>query len=135
VTQLQQQLERFRPEPNKDLIANMATKIGLKRHGFKRYAKRYRGMAAISEVSALTPSNVSLLKSTATFPLDSDSNGVLALEGIVSGKRRILEASLASYILKLASSPLFEQPKVQKSVIEPDNGSDVLHFIVHIQML
>jgi hypothetical protein len=83
----------------------------------------------------LTPSNVSLLKSTVTFPLDSDSNGVLALEGIVSGKRRILEASLASYILKLASSPLFEQPKVQKSVIEPDSGSDVLHFIVHIQML
>jgi len=134
LAQLQQQLELFNPEPDENLIANLATKVALKRQKFKKYSQRYRGMAAISEIAAITPGNISLLSSTTTFPKGPDGKGSLVLEGIVRGKRRILEATLASYVLKLAGSPLFEQPSVNKSVIEPENDSDVLHFIVHINM-
>ena len=134
VAQLKQQQEAFTPEPDENLIANLATKVALKRQKFKKYSQRYRGMAAIGEISALTPGNISLLSSTSTLPKGPDGKGTLILEGIVRGKRRILEATLASYVLKLAGSPLFEQPSVNKSVIEPENDSDVLHFIVHIEM-
>jgi hypothetical protein len=58
----------------------------------------------------------------------------MILEGIVRGKRRLLEAALAGYVLKLAGSPLFEQPSVKNNVIESENGSDVLHFTVQIKM-
>lgn len=132
--QLQQQLELFRPEPDKDLISNMATKVALKRQGFRKYSQRYRGMAAISEISALTPSNVSLLTSSISFPDGSEGKGTMILEGIVQGRRRILEAALAGYVLKLAGSPLFEQPSVKQSVIESENEKEVLHFTVQIEM-
>jgi len=134
VVQLKQQLEAFTPQPDENFIINLATKVALKRQRFKKYSQRYRGMAAISEISALTPGNISLLNSTTLFPKGPDSKGSLVLEGIVRGKRRILEATLASYVLKLAGSPLFGQPGVNKSVIESENDSDVLHFIVHIEM-
>jgi Tfp pilus assembly PilM family ATPase len=134
LTQLKQQLELFRPEPDKNLITKMATKVAMKRQSFRRYSKRYRGMAAISEISAMTPNNVSLLSSSTIFPDKADGKGTMILEGKVRGKRRILEATLAGYVLKLAGSPLFEQPSVNKSVIESENDNDVLHFTVQIEM-
>ena len=134
LTQLKQQLEHFRPEPNKNLIASMATKVALKRQGFRKYSRRYRGMAAISEISALTPNNVSLLSSSTVFPDGPDGKGTMVLEGNVRGKRRILEAALAGYVLKLAGSPLFEQPSVKRSEIVSEDGRDVLHFNVQIEM-
>jgi Tfp pilus assembly PilM family ATPase len=134
VTQLKQQLELFTPEPDKNLITNMATKVAGKRQSFRKYSKRYRGMAAISEISALTPNNVSLMNSSTTFSDGPDGKGTMILEGIVRGKRRLLEAALAGYVLKLAGSPLFEQPSVKRNVIESENGSDVLHFTVQIIM-
>ena len=91
-------------------------------------------MAAISEISALTPSNVSLLTSSISFPDGSEGKGTMILEGIVQGRRRILEAALAGYVLKLAGSPLFEQPSVKQSVIESENEKEVLHFTVQIEM-
>ena len=134
LTQLKQQLELFRPEPDKNLVTNMATKVAGKRQSFRKYSKRYRGMAAISEISALTPNNVSLMNSSTTFSDGPDGEGTMILEGIVRGKRRLLEAALAGYVLKLAGSPLFEQPSVKSNVIESENGSDVLHFTVQIKM-
>jgi hypothetical protein len=134
LTQLKQQLELFRPEPDKNLVTNMATKVAGKRQSFRKYSKRYRGMAAISEISALTPNNVSLMNSSTTFSDGPDGEGTMILEGIVRGKRRLLEAALAGYVLKLAGSPLFEQPSVKRNVIESENGSDVLHFTVQIKM-
>ena len=134
LTQLKQQLELFRPEPDKNLVTNMATKVAGKRQSFRKYSKRYRGMAAISEISALTPNNISLMNSSTTFSDGPDGKGTMTLEGIVRGKRRILEAALAGYVLKLAGSPLFEQPSIIRNVIESENGSDVLHFTVQINM-
>jgi hypothetical protein len=58
----------------------------------------------------------------------------MVLEGKVRGKRRVLEAALAGYVLKLAGSPLFEQPKVNRSEIVSEDGKDVLHFSVQIEM-
>jgi Tfp pilus assembly PilM family ATPase len=133
-TQLKEQMEQFRPEPDKNLIANMATKVSLKRQGFRKYSRRYRGMAAISEISALTPNSVSLLSSSTVFPEGPDGKGTMVLEGNVRGKRRVLEAALAGYVLKLAGSPLFEQPKVNRSEIVSEDGKDVLHFSVQIEM-
>ncbi len=134
LTQLNQQLEHFRPEPDKNLITSMAAKVALKRQNFRKYSKRYRGMAAISEISALTPLNISLMSSSLVFTDGPTGKGTLTLEGTVKGKRRILEASLAGYVLKLAGSPLFDQPSVKRSVIDSENESDVLHFTVQINM-
>jgi len=136
VDNLKQQLELFTPEPDKNLIANLAVKIALRRQELRKYSQRYRGMASIGEISALTPSNISLLSSSISFPDGPGGKGVILLDGVVRGKRRILEAALAGYVLKLAGSPLFEQPSIKQSTIETEteNGNDVLNFSVQLEI-
>jgi hypothetical protein len=54
--------------------------------------------------------------------------GRVLLEGIVSGDLNSLEDHLVGYILKLQSSPMFSQAKLNKSTIESTGSGEVLRF-------
>ena len=53
---LSQQLDQLGPRVNKDLVLQMAAKIKNKHQRLKEYSERFRAIAVINEISALTPS-------------------------------------------------------------------------------
>ena len=116
----------------------------------KTYSERYFGMAVISELSSLTPANISLINLKANLgsvapdkePLKKDKKEAgknevknLVLEGLVFGGHGTLESSLAGFIMKLKESPMFRQISIQKNSIEPLRKDDVLHFIIEIKLM
>lgn len=146
---LRRELDRYNPRIDKNFILQIATKVKQEQGVTRSYSDRYLGMAVISELSTLTPSHIRLLKlRTDMMPLSAANNPAVTpkkepakevekvrsveVEGIVLGDRAKLESLLSSYVLKLQSSPLFKETKVQKTTVESyymnKGQSEVLRF-------
>ncbi len=139
IDDLSKQLALYSPEPTQDVIRQMAESVKQKQKSLKEYSNKYRGMAAISELTALTPDNINMISSTVYLGQNKTDNSETAksvvLDGIISGERHMLEAIMAGYLVKLASSPLFDQPNVLKSDVETYGDNEVLRFTINLGML
>lgn len=157
---LRNELDRYNPRIDKNFILQIATKVKEEQKITRNYSERYIGMAVISELAALTPSHIRLLKmrtDLAAVPALKNPEGTpkkepvkegekdmgrarhLEIEGIVLGERGKLESLLSSYVLKLQSSPLFKETKVQKTSVEAyqiNRGqNEVLLFNLTVKMI
>ncbi|HOD35313.1 MAG TPA: pilus assembly protein PilM [Syntrophales bacterium] len=153
---LGKELDRYNPRIDKNFILQIATKVKQEQGVTRSYSERYLGMAVISELSTLTPSHIRLLKlRTDMVPLPAANNPAVApkkepakevekvrnveVEGIVLGDRAKLESLLSSYVLKLQSSPLFKDTKVQKTSVESyylnKGQSEVLRFNLTVKVI
>ncbi len=145
LVQLQQQLEQQSPIVDQNLIIKMVTKVQRKTDTLEAISKRYMGMAVISEISELTPSNIRLFSITAEFGRRSeynqaekkskDKNKLLNIEGVIFGDRMKLETSLADYIVKLKSSPMFGRPVIKKRSFEFFDDKEVLQFTAQLDLV
>ena len=105
--------------------------------------KRYEGLALLSEITRLTPENISLLHVSVAMgssitlldvpaakgrPIKTaaDAKGTLLLKGIVNGERTSLETSLTIYIARLDQSQLFHAVEVDSTKLV--ESSDELHL-------
>jgi len=153
---LRKELDRYNPRIDKNFILQIATKVKQEQGVTRSYSERYIGMAVISELSTLTPSHIRLLKmrtDMAAVPAAKNPGGTpakepvkeservrnLEVEGIVLGERGKLESLLSSYVLKLQSSPLFRETKVQKTNVESyymnKGQSEVLRFNLTVKII
>jgi Tfp pilus assembly PilM family ATPase len=155
---LRKELDHYNPRIDKNFVLQIATKVKEEQKITRSYSERYIGMAVISELSALTPSHIRLLQmrtDLAAVPALKNPEGAskkepvkggdtvraryLEIEGIVLGERGKLETLLSSYVLKLQSSPLFRETKVQKSNVESyymNRGqNEVLRFNLMVKMI
>ena len=145
LSQLQQQLEQHSPILDQNLIIKMVAKVQRKTDTLDAISKRYLGMAVISEISELTPSNISLISIIAEFgrPFaynqeekeSKDKNKLLNIEGVIFGDRMKLETSLADYIVKLKSSPMFDRPVIKKRSFAFFEDKEVLKFTVQLDLI
>ena len=145
ISQLQQELEQHSPILDQNLIINMVAKVQRKTNTLDAISKRYLGMAVISEISELTPSNISLFSIIAEFgrPFaynqeekeSKDKNKLLNIEGVIFGDRMKLETSLADYIVKLKSSPIFSRPVIKKRSFKFFEDKEVLQFTVQLDLM
>ena len=98
-------------------------------------------MAVLAELSLLTPPNIRLLSFTAKVgPIpeakNKEAKNDLVLEGMVFGDQQKLEGSLATYLLRMESSPLFSQAGIhKKSSFELHEGRKALHFMVRMVLI
>ncbi|MGZ6231266.1 MAG: hypothetical protein ACXWMO_10930, partial [Syntrophales bacterium] len=151
VAQLEQQLSLYKPRVDQSLISGMLSSSSRQHQLARTYVDRYLGMAVISELSSMTPPNIRLIdlkvstgavqsgKMTAKEPkregADQKQEGKnVTVEGVVFGDRKALEASLAGYIMKLRTSPIFNNISIQKNSIEPLRKDEVLHFIIDMKL-
>ena len=138
---LRKELARYGAGADQNLVLGMAAKAMTRQKGLKEGARRYLGMAVISEVSLRTPPNVRLLNITADLsrPPEAEkknSGRSIVIEGLISGEREILEVALAQYMIRLEASPLFSEPAVHKSEHESNQKlGEVLHFIVKASLV
>lgn len=161
---MQKQLAQYQPRVEKKDILQIASTAKTQKFSSGVYSERYRGMAVIGELSALTPANVRLIslktdfgavqkeadKAPAATPATAEKKiaakeplketaatgktGHVVLEGFVFGNRRTLESSLAEYIMQLHSSPVFRQVTIQKNIIERFQEKDILRFTINMKL-
>jgi len=125
---------------DENVVPIFVSKIKRDRKHVKEYSERYLGMAAIREISLLTPSNIRLLHVTARMGTISAKNrgkneGNITIKGVVSGGVDPLEESLVKYILKLESSPMFIQAKISKSNMESFENVELLRFTLNLKFI
>ena len=164
ISRLQRELARFQPRITQTDVMQIASQTRQKTYSPRVYSERYRSMAVIGELSALTPSDVRLVNLKADFvPAQADKDktppkesapaekkdaakatqeeqtaggtiGNVVVEGVILGNRQSLDASLADYITKLQASPIFRQITVQKNSVERVKKKDVLHFTISMKI-
>jgi type IV pilus assembly protein PilM len=150
--QLQQLLEGYNLRVDKNLILKLVQEIREKNRADQAIGKKYLNLAVIGEVVNLTPSNIRLLSIEtrlgplpAKAPPKGEKNKkqkaaappprVLILEGIVEGDRLTLESALASYLMELKSSPLFDQPTISNKSFAFSGNNEVLHFTAKLNLV
>ena len=128
------ELQKYGPQVDLNTINQFVTRAKEKQIDLKNYAGRYLGMAAISELSNLTPPEIRLnylrvaLNNDVSPGKDKEAEKSLTIEGSVLGKAGDLESCLAEYILSLENSPLFQQPVIINSTSEFLDGEEDLLF-------
>jgi Tfp pilus assembly PilM family ATPase len=138
--QLQNQLESINLRVDQSLILKLVDEIHAKNKEVVVIGKKYIGVAVISEIADLTPANVRLLDISAQFDngpggKKAEKNRDLVLSGIVRGDRLNLESTLASYLMELNNSPMFDKPTISKKSFERYEDQEVLNFTARLKLL
>lgn len=151
---LNREVQSFSPRVDSMMLARMAGEVHQRQELMKQMAVRFEGLSVLSELTALTPGYVKLMSVDAAMgdpAADKDDAAekparggskaekdprTLILDGVIAGEFRSYDALLASYLIRLQASPLFEGASVHEREIEdvPGEGK-ALHFIVHLSML
>jgi type IV pilus assembly protein PilM len=140
IDQLQRKVGNIGPYLDQKLIEQLVEQIAQKRQQVVEVGQRYIGMAAITEISALTPSNISLSSLIAELgevleDKKDHQKRLLVIDGIISGKRITFESALAEYLIKLKASPLFDKPSIKKKSIEIVGDKEVLRFTAELEFV
>ncbi|MCX5837504.1 MAG: hypothetical protein NTW71_03160 [Deltaproteobacteria bacterium] len=67
ISRLQKQMTQYQPYVNPNDLIQMAAKSKQQKYSSRAYSERYRSMAVIGELSALTPANIRLVNLKADF--------------------------------------------------------------------
>ena len=138
--QAQQQLGKISVRIDQSLILKLVEDIRSKNKEVHQIGQKYFSLAIISEIADLTPQNVRLLSLSARLSHNlakqkSDKKRDLILTGVVLGDRMKLESALASYLMELNNSPIFDKPTLSKKSFERHNGADSLKFTARFKIL
>jgi hypothetical protein len=135
---LEKELALYSPILSMDKISKIADEVKTQKKINHQYAQKYLGLAAIGEISDLTPQNINLIsfkltEGSVSLKVADDkkpketSDGV-TIEGVIFGDRNMLDSILAQYVMKLENSPVFSQVLIQKNSITTFNKNEVLQF-------
>jgi type IV pilus assembly protein PilM len=152
MAQLERQLSQYKPRVDQNLLSGILSSSSRQHYLSRAYVDRYLAMAVISELSSMTPANIRLIdlkvrtgavqsgripakeaKREAATQKEEGKN--VTVEGVVFGDRKAIESSLAGYIMKLKSSPMFSHVGVQKNSIEPLRNDEVLYFVIEMKLV
>ena len=140
ITVLQQQLGKYSPHVDETRILQLVARSKRKSETLKEFGKRYTGMAVINEISNITPPSIRLLSITADLGggarmKNKTEKRFLLLDGIIFGSHLTFDASLAGYLVKLRSSPIFEEPIIKKKSLEFLGDREILHFTAELKLV
>jgi Tfp pilus assembly PilM family ATPase len=151
LARLNRELAQYSPIVDQNLITEIAARVKKQEKVLKEKASEYVGIAVLSELAALTPPNIRLIGITADLgwkqpePQAKDT-GVpgqsknvtrsLVIDGLVQGDSQAFEASLARFLMKLGSSPIFVNPTIHSNALETyQELGEVLHFVLKMGLV
>jgi hypothetical protein len=118
----------------------LASRTQDKRKSLKQLGEKYKSVAVISEISAITPTEIRLLSISADMGDQPDhkvktSKQQLEMEGVVMGNRLTFDSILAGFIVKLKSSPMFQTPSVENKSYKYLDNQEVLIFRAKLDLV
>jgi Tfp pilus assembly PilM family ATPase len=149
LSQLRQELAQYTPLVDHDTVTRMVSRVKEEQRLLKGKAEKVLGVAVLSELSARTPEPIRLIGITAALggipPAPATEIGPgqikgisksLVIDGIIQADSLTAEATLAHYLIKLGSSPMFLDPSIHVSARETYPGvGEVLHFIIRMGLV
>ena len=141
---LEKELALYNPLLSKDSVFKMADEVKTQKKITRQYAQKYLGLAAIGEVSDITPQNIRLISfkitegsvspKTAADKTPKETSDGVTIEGVVFGDRNMLDSLLAQYVMKLENSPMLSHVLIQKNSITTFKKSEVLQFTLNAKI-
>ncbi len=127
LAQEQARIETFAPYPDRMMIDAMIVEATRDSARLKNMARRCLPVAALNQLAAHTPRDIRLSQINLT---QSSKQGrtEIALEGQVGGEPGLQESRLASYIMRLEGSRLFERVALGHATEGRENREPVLLF-------
>ena len=125
---LDKQWSEYKTPVSRELITQTAAALKANAVADRTYLKKYEGTTVIAELSNLVQPNIRLLNLKANLGATAGKTQDIEIEGVVWGEKKSLQSSLTAYVLKLDSSPLFDQVKIQKTSEENNKRGTVLRF-------
>ncbi|MCG6892948.1 MAG: hypothetical protein LJE65_05030 [Desulfobacteraceae bacterium] len=137
---LQQELDRFIPRVDQNLILQLTTQAISDYTDVDAYANRYLGIAVLNEIFQTVPENIRL--SDLRVELGPKTGGaseggprVATVTGVVLGEQLDFESSLAGYLVRIESSPLFSEPEITNQGPAYLANEPVLRFTAKFMVL
>ena len=137
---LEKELALYSPLLSEETVRQAVDKVKMQRTIAHQYAQTYWGLAAIDEVSNLTPANVRLIsfrvhEENAIPKIDTNktpnvNTDDVIIEGIIFDKKNMLESDLTQYVIKLETSPIFDKVSVQKKSAVIFGKKEVISFVL-----
>ena len=139
LAQLEHKLQKSSPIVSKETLLQVAAASKQKKQNYAESSKRYKGIALIGELSALTPESVNLtgLKADLTEKAKGDSvkaENTSSIEGVINGNENMLQSLLASYVMRLSSSPMLSEVNVASSKVVPSTHGASLTFALNLKV-
>lgn len=146
---LEQAVAAYDPQPDESMILALAVQTRSHYNRNLRAASEYLALATLSELTHLTVAPVKLTSIQLDFgpipPLETEEEEAppdhldepkrhITLNGVVSGKRQMVDTLLTEYVLRLESSPLFGQVTVTSSETTL-RGDALLSFALDVLMV
>jgi hypothetical protein len=136
---LEKELAFYSPPLALEKVIKAANEVKTQNRMSKQYAEKYFSLAAIGELSHLTPSNIRLINLKINQGVETDKTELdkpiletdISMEGIVQGSKDMLDADLTQYVIKLENSKMFGKISMQKKETVSFNNKDVIHFILN----
>lgn len=131
--QIKQRLENISLRVDQSLILKLVEDITTQNKEIKQIGQKYIGLAIISEIADLTPPNIRLLSLSAQIGRNltkkkSKKRRNMVISGVVRGDKLTLESTLATYLMTLSNSPMFDKPTISKKSVKNYNGVNELEF-------
>ena len=139
VARLIQKRDAFHVPLTQELVMALYAKVNQKRDLITTLSQRYSSSAIMAEVIHLTPANIQLIALSADMdpPLPNSktqTGSSLVLEGVVTGDKIRFETDLASFMLTIDDSPLFNKPVVKNKRLQFLNDRPVLRFSIQFEL-
>ena len=135
------QLAAFRPQPDREMVTQLATEAKRIHAGIRALAVKHMPMAVLNEVAALTPDDIRLSSlayrrapRAAPGVKETGERFVVHLEGRVRGPWGKQESKLTSFAVQLEDSPLFEKASVHGQETAREGDEQVLSFQVDVEV-
>jgi len=139
VDRLIQKRDAFNVPLTQELVMALYAKVNQKRDMITTLSQRYYSSAVLAEVIHLTPANIQLiaLRADMDAPLPNSktkTGSSLLIEGVVTGDKIRFETDLASFMLTIDDSPLFNKPVVKNKRLQFLDDQPVLRFSIQFDL-
>jgi Tfp pilus assembly PilM family ATPase len=142
IASLETRYAQYDPVVDELMLAKLLGEAKQKNDSIRIFTRKYETMAAIGELSSLTPPNIKLLNLSLSLgvPEDAtagqnDQQSNLVIDGMVLGDPVSFESTLTGYLIKLQNSVLYENVEVRKREVEEFNPEgEVYRFILNAKM-
>lgn len=131
---LQQELAGFSPRITPEMVQSRLDNLEQESEVLKSYSRKFVPVAAMRELSAVTPDNIRLLNVRMEMDGSRDPrDGVLVVEGFIRGEEFRFETFLSSYLHRLRASPLFRGTELSHREAESVGAQEkVLRFVINV---
>jgi len=147
----QQALDKATKHITQAQLTQVAKEIQKKKMLLKEASAKYEGLAALGELSKITPPNIRVERATLTFssnaaaptapvrgrkaaPSPGGTGRSMNIQGVIMGATDNFDALLTNYLIMLQGSALFDQPSLEEKGVKDYLIGEVMSFTVNIPL-